>query len=67
MRESPLELDRKLVQRAFPVADQHCPAFTDVAWREIDQLDQRVVVEEGAALLGQLAQAEVDRLDGVGV
>ncbi len=49
--------DHGVVQVGLPVADRHRSVLADVASRQIEQLQQRVVARECAAVLGQLAQA----------
>jgi hypothetical protein len=47
-------------------ADGHRPLLADVAQRQKEQLEQRLVTGKRSPVLGDLSQAHVDRLNGIG-
>lgn len=64
-RDTITELNGKSGQggRLFP--DGHDPFLVDVAQGRVNQFGRRFVAGNRASVLGQLAQAHVDRLDSV--
>ena len=57
---------RELIECGLPVAGRHDPFLGDVVQRLVEQLGDGPITRERAAVLRDLAQAHVDRLDGVG-
>jgi len=60
------ELDSKASQCGFPISNGHRPFLANVAQRQIEEFQQRLVARERAAIFGDLAQAHIHRLDGIG-
>ena len=62
-REPACKLDHNAVERSLPVAEGQRLFLAEVARRQVEQLDQRLVAAKRASVLGDLAQAHVDRPD----
>ena len=66
MRDPVLKLNTKPIQRSLPDPNWHVPFLANISQCQVEQFAQRLIAWKRSAVLRDLAQAHVHRLNGIG-